>query len=429
MMHYLRFQRGKTEVAYRQGVFGQALNAFVPTMTIVPFNQCDGAAAKPVVQPGERIREGQLLARGAENSVNIHSPIPGIVQDFKLRALPDGKRGLCAQILLSGSFDILGRKSETLPWKYSAESQIIRLLEDKGVINTFDRPEPLVPAIREARKITQRILAIRLFDSDPTIGTDSWMYRTMRDTVLQGTAILAKAMDAQTVFFFRTDKTDTGPDKEEQENYFSGKKTVSIRISDRYPAGNAIQLTEKIGRKTGHLIIDPVTAVSVFEAIVKNTPILDRYITLSGSALNKSAVLKVRIGTPLGDLIEECGGFSVTPARILINGILGGTAIYDLDTPVTKYTKSVHILDKDSCPPYQVTACIHCGSCLAVCPSGLDPIKLSVSIARRQFSKETCQAASRCQQCGACSISCPSRIPLTHLISRGKCVETKENLK
>jgi len=416
MTRFIRFKRSHEHIRFESPVLLHAGNAFLPTTALVPLMQHEGTPAVPVVPVGEHVREGQLLARGyGPESAHIHAPIPGILQELRTICLPDGKRGEAAIIKLSGSFDILGRKQEEFPWQLSPESEILRVLEEKGVINTFDRPLPLVPRLREAKKAENAVLAIRLFDYDPTCQLDSWLASEYLRTVLEGTAIIAKSIDARLVYLVHDGKAGKGPSAKLVEEIFRERK-VTVQHSDRkYPSGNARRFTVLLKEKSP-VLIDPVTALSAYAAVVNNQPVLQRFVAVSGPALGSPAILKVRIGTPIGDIIEECGGFRTAPARIVVNGLLTGTAVYDLDTPVTKYTKSLHIMDRDTCPPYTVRECIHCGRCMQVCPVSIDPMRVVYGIRKLKLEPVVLRSIAACQFCGCCAIVCPSRIPLHQII-------------
>jgi len=423
MIKDIAFRRSAEYIAFEANTLALSGNAFLPSTAFVPLLQHSGMGARPVVNPGERVREGQLIARGTgPDSCHIHSPIPGIVQDFRTMPLPDGTMGTTAVIQLSGSFEILGRKQENFPWNHAPESEILRVLEEKGVINTFERPTPLVPQLREARSAGKPILAIRLFDSDPTCQLDSFLYQNDSTVILEGAALIARSIDAETVYLVHSGKKWDGPEPNRLADIFQARRVVTVRGGSRYPSGNTNQIfrliasTEPDLGKKKPVFIEPVTALSAYDAVVHNHPVMNRFIVVSGPGLGTPAILKVRIGTPIGDIIEESGGFRTKPARIVINGLLAGTAVYDLDTPITKYTKSLHIMDKDTCPDYSVRACIHCGRCLQVCPVRIDPMRVVTGVRVERFTSQLKASLKKCQGCGCCAMVCPSRIPLHHII-------------
>jgi electron transport complex protein RnfC len=428
MMRFIKFKRSFELIKFDAPPIHLAGNAFLPSTAIVPLLQHYGTPSVPVVVQGDRVKEGQLIARGTGmNSAHIHAPIPGIVREFRILPLPDAKKGLAAIIQLAGSFDILGRKEENFSWRFMAESEILRVLEEKGVVNTFEHAVPLAASMRSARNSGSPVLALRLFDSDPTCQLDSFLARNQLQTVLEGAAVLAKGLDAEKIYLLHDDNKWTGPDDSGLEEIFQKRKVSLLKVGKRYPSGNTRQVCALI-REKKTVLIDPVTAISAFDAVIRNQPVIHRFVAVTGPALDSPAILKVRIGTPIGDIIEECGGFRTDPTRIVINGLLAGNAVYDLDTPVTKYTKSIHIMDNDTCPSYTVRDCIHCGRCLQVCPVSIDPMRLASAIRKEKLTGEQIKSCTLCQFCGCCAIVCPSRIPL-HQIIRESCERRKGDIK
>ena len=424
MNRYIRFKKCFEYIPFDEIDPVYCGNAYLPGVAFVPLLQHDGLPAEPIVSEGNRITEGQMIARGKmADSTHVHAPIPGILQEFREIPLPDGSVGTAAVILLSGSFNIIGKKESQYPWQTMAPSEILHIISDKGVINTFGAPIPLYPQLKEALHTSTNCLVMRFFDDDPTCQLDTYLVRHGFKKLIEGLAILARSISATMVYLiFKRKERSYIPDMSEIEGLFPNCVISVLNSNDRYPAGNCKQLADlisetKSSKELAHAVfVEPVTVISVYDAVVKNQPVIYRYVFIGGPAVYKSAVLKVKIGTPIGDLIEECGGFRTTPSRIVINGLLTGTAIYDLDTPVTKMTKSIHLLDKESCPEYVVRNCIHCGRCRQVCPAGIDPMRAVYNIRHGNLSVEQKKMLKACQYCGCCAIVCPARIPLHQII-------------
>ncbi|HNY21308.1 MAG TPA: 4Fe-4S dicluster domain-containing protein [Treponemataceae bacterium] len=423
MTHIIQFRRSRENIVYESPQLSPSGNAFMPTTAFVPLIQHKGLPARAVVSPGETVREGQLIARGTgPESANVHSPIPGIVREFRRIPLPDGSMGEAACIELAGSFGISGRREERNAWKNIGPSEILRILEDRGIVNTFGETVPLAPQLRSALKAERPAIVLRLFDRDPTCGLDESLARHFTREVLEGTAIIARAISAETVCLIDVGKKWRIPDGIDKESIFGKTNVVETWTTGKYPSGNESQVRSQVTARCPELMnretvyIDPSTAVSAYDSIVRNQPALYRHVLILGPAIGKPAFLKVKIGTSIGDLIEECGGVRTQPSRIIVNGLLTGTAIYDLDTPVTKYTKSFHLMDRESCPDFEVKDCIHCGRCLQVCPVRIDPMRTVTAIRKERVSAGIEESIEKCQGCGCCAIVCPSRIPLHHII-------------
>jgi len=119
--------------------------------------------------------------------------------------------------------------------------------------------------------------------------------------------------------------------------------------------------------------------------------------------------MRVRIGTRIGEVIEQCGGFIEAPEKILIGSPLSGREVAYLDEPVGKSCYAIVAMTKSQAAVHSQRNCINCGECRVVCPMGLDPQNLY----KRVISHELENARETgCHGCGCCKIVCPSSLPL-----------------
>lgn len=424
MTHIIKFRRGGAKVEFDLPEMPFAGNAFIPSMAVIPLSRDSRENAAPIISAGDHVREGQLIARGP---VPVHAPIPGVVSAFRKVPLPNGSVGEAAVIALRGSFNITGRKTANNLWRTIPTGDICRIVEDRGVLNCFEGAGALAKDLRRARESEKPILICRLFDNDPTSPVESLTLKEYEESVWNGFAIMAAAMKADSVILvFEEGAGSSVPGAEKLKELFGEIRVATLTAKPRYPGGSAYRLSKLVSEKLPELSVDnavfgdTVTALAVYEAVVKDLPSITVNVLIVGSAIAKPRFLRVRTGTLIGDIIDECGGFKASPARIVVNGLICGTALYDLDTPITRYTRSLHVMDRDTCPSFTVQSCVHCGACLGACPARLDPVGTVIAVRNRVLGDREKRAILACEQCGCCSMVCPSRIPIHHEIAGGR---------
>jgi electron transport complex protein RnfC len=207
----------------------------------------------------------------------------------------------------------------------------------------------------------------------------------------------------------------------------------------KYPQGDEKQLIKAIcGREvpSGGLPLDigcvaanAGTVHAIYEAVVTGRPLIDRIVTVSGGAIRNPANLKVRIGTPIGELINECGGFRTLPVKIVSGGPMMGQTLFDLDTPVTKGTSGILALTEREVNAAPRTACIQCGRCVDACPIGLEPTRLFKSVDHFDYEVAVRDGLMDCRECGSCGYVCPARIPLVQAMRIGKLMARKKKVQ
>jgi electron transport complex protein RnfC len=397
-------------------------NAFLPALSVISL----GNKAKPVfpvVSIGETVREGMLIGRASgAGTANVHATVPGRI--IKKVSWKDRNNIVndAFVIKMEGAFERLGRKEEVLIWTGLNCYDLQKIISDYGIVEMENDGKPLSDIISVSRKKNKLTLVIRCVFDDPWLVADYALCRDRLNAVIEGAAIVAKSCLKVTQIVFAVSHRE----KELGEQLLSSAETLEIPSSlvltgSRYPQRNnrelelALRIYEKKENvKLGSLLIlGPAVLAAVYDAVVHKKPILDRYVAIGGSAVRKPQIMKVRIGTRIGDVIEQCGGFIDQPEKILTGSPLSGREVKYLDEPVGKSCYAIVAMTKSQAAVLPQQNCINCGECRAVCPVGLDP----QNIYKRIRSQEIENAGTTgCHGCGCCKIVCPSALPLLETI-------------
>ena len=199
-----------------------------------------------------------------------------------------------------------------------------------------------------------------------------------------------------------------------------------VELKTKYPQGAERQLIFAVtGRQinssmlpadAGCVVNNCDTIHAIYEAVHFGRPVMKKVMTITGNAIKEPQNLRVRTGTNFRELIEEAGGFTSEPEKIIAGGPMMGIPLISLDVPVVKTSSAILCMTKDEVAACEETACINCGRCVSVCPGRIIPAKLA-DYAKRH-DKESFEKANgmECCECGCCSYICPAKRPLTQYI-------------
>ncbi|MGP1490578.1 MAG: 4Fe-4S dicluster domain-containing protein [Treponema sp.] len=413
MMEFIRFKRGQQQARYARLEPQFEGNAFLPQYALIPLSFQTHMSTLPLVSIGDPVTEGQVIARaGDSTSVHVHASVPGIVTGFIDSPLPNGQFFRGIHIRTDGVFDMLGKQRNPYPWRQSDQMTLLHFFDLAGLVNTARGVRSLADTLRNAIKKGTRKLTVMLYDTDPTCMLDSFLTRRFPHEIAEGICIVARALEASSITIeMSADKKDRML-SEPIAAALSGYEVNVLTVPPVYPP----ESTQTLIAENGGVLIDATTVLSVYECAKYNQPMMTVYLLLTGNALEHARVIKVRIGTPIGRLIEECGGFKTKNTHIIINGLLGGSLVDSLDLPIGKGIKSVHAVGKDIKIQKQLDECGHCGQCFRSCPACIDPITTVRAIRKDRYTAEVRESIAACRGCGCCSAVCPARIPLCTII-------------
>ena len=440
-----------------------AVNGFLQPVVTIPLSHETQSRSVCLVRQGDRVREGDVIAASSSNAdprfgAKLHASVPGIVEDIVSCISPNGREETAVKIRLSGRFSYLGKKRFSENWRVLPASAIVQRIADAGVINTFDTTEPasLASQIDGVGLHGRRVLVVRLYDDDPKRVIDSVLSKAFFDDIRTGAFIVSRALgDAGIVFACdaaeiqkgQTERTADRTRKVKAYEYLSPLQSAlqdfaSGRVKDapvpirfvpvditEYPAGFRDEIIAAVKKSTKEkpfvdispecIFVDAASMIAVNNAVRRGVPSVEQYVYVSGECVPAAALMKVRIGTTMRYLAEQCGGLKRLPAAVIVNGLMLGSFAASLDAPVTKYVKSVLFLPMHRIFDRREMSCVRCGECRIVCPRALAPdILYRHATGGVEAPKEYIESAALCSGCGLCNSVCPSRLSISQAIKR-----------
>lgn len=420
--------RGVVPLPTEQRVEEGYWNAAVPTYCVVPLQQHTGSRLHSLVAPDEVVREGMAIAEsGSRLAVPLHAPIPGRVAALGEIELLDGSRSPALAIELDGEFDRLGKTPELHPWEDLEPREILDLIRAAGVVCS---PRATVPAhiLLQPNPLSPRpAVVLDVAETEPYLSADAELSVVRSREVVTGLRIAGRILDAAELHVVVGDKYPRA--LRALRAALAGLEGVSIRfhrVPHRYPANTEQQLRRAVGLRPGRdderdlVALSPSTAEAVQNAVAYRNPQIDRIIAVGGGAVRRPAHIRVRIGTSIADVLEECGGLTEEPARIVAGGSLTGLQVRNVNAPITKGISAIVALSHAEVNAGQEEPCVNCGGCVRACPVSLNPILLHDLILDGRVEEARENRLMDCTECGLCAHVCPSRIPLVTRLRDGK---------
>ena len=395
----------------------------VPATVILPMSMHIGAPAVPVVRAGDEVRVGQLIGKAAPGlSSPVYSGVSGKVKKVDEMVASSGAKITTVVIETDGLQTI---SEEVKPPVVTDRAEFLDAVGQSGIVGLGGAGFPtLVKLGADIFKLDT--IVVNGAECEPYITSDT---RTMLDEselVAEGIALLMRYLEVKrTVIGIENNKPACIAAMKKATAKLSG---VTVRsLPSVYPqGGEKVLVYHTLGRviKEGQLpldcgviVINCTTLACIAKYLRTGMPLVEKCVTVDGSAVAEPKNVIAPIGTRVMDLIDFCGGFSEVPRKILYGGPMMGTALADLSMPVIKQTNAILAFGRKEATPPKVTPCIKCGRCMAHCPFGLSPTEISKAYKAEDAKTLEKLKVNLCMECGCCSYVCPAK---RNLVQRNK---------
>lgn len=401
--------------------------AVIPKRLTIPLQQHIGEIAEPLVQVGDHVLKGQMLAKPQGYvSAPIHAPTSGTVVAIEELPIPhpSGLPAPCIALETDGE-DTWGGQMEPMPDYMHVDLSILReRIRNAGIVGLGGAAFPSSVKLTPGLDNPIHTLIINGAECEPYITCDDLLMQTEAEKILSGVTIIRRLVGAEKCLIGIEDNKPQAIRSLQQAVADHELSWISvITIPTLYPSGGEKQLIKiltgkevpsgKIPATIGMICHNVTTAYAVAEAVVEGRPLISRYVTITGNGVAQPKNLQVLIGTPVSEIIAQAGGYTDQAYKLIVGGPMMGFTLTTDAVPITKACNCLLVADRSESPdPESALACIRCGQCAAACPANLLPQQMYWYARAKDLEKVQEYNLFDCIECGCCSHVCPSHIPL-----------------
>jgi electron transport complex protein RnfC len=398
---------------------------FAPQL-LIPLSQHIGRAAVALVHPGQEVVRGEPIARAdGFLSVPIHAPATGVIREIRL--IPTARGPKAEAIVL----DVYAADSQRVLYGGSQDverltpDQLIEAIQECGMVGLGGAAFPTHAKLATAREKKVETLIVNGCECEPYLTTDHRLMLEWADDLRHGIQVALRASGAQrAILGIEDNKLDAVAAL--RASFADDGRIAVEAVKTKYPQGSAELLIKVLldrevpagGRSydVGVVVQNIATLAELGKLLPKREGLIERVVTISGPGIRRPGNYLVPLGTPLAFVLDQVG-FTGAAGEIVLGGPMMGSTVGSLEVPVIKAVSGILALQGlvSDAGPQHVYPCISCGECLRACPMHLNPSRLGLLAARREYEAMAQRFhLDACFECGSCTYVCPANIPLVH---------------
>lgn len=393
-----------------------------PETVVIPMAMHIGRPSVPVVKAGDKVKVGQLIAEaGGYVGSPIYASVSGTVKKVDDWLVSSGSRVPAVIIASDGEMAL----SESVqPPEVADYQSFIAAVVKSGIVGLGGAGFPT--AVKLDIKDLSRLetLIINGAECEPYITSDTRTMLDRSEEMVYGVSLLEKYLEAKRVVIgIESNKPQCVAKMKEA---FKDDDKVTVRaLPAMYPqGGEKVLIYHVTGRVVGEgklpidagaIVLNCTTLADLAQYIKTGMPLVEKCVTVDGSAVKEPKNVIAPIGAPIGKVIEFCGGFKEDPCKVLYGGPMMGITVPDLEQPVLKTTNALTAFNAKDAKTPEPTPCIRCGRCVDHCPLNLMPAEIERAFEAKDPEALDKYKVNLCMECGCCAFGCPARRPLVQV--------------
>ncbi|MCL2812491.1 MAG: electron transport complex subunit RsxC [Clostridia bacterium] len=393
-------------------------DAKAPVRVVVALRQHMGEPNVATAKAGQKVDMGQVIG-AAEDLISapVHAPVSGRVVKLDHCVLPNGL--YTPAVVIDNDFQDRWHASCTPRDHVDAldATQLLQIVREAGIVGLSGSAFPTAAKLAPVAESPVDTVILNGMECEPYLTCDHRLMLEASEQIADGLVFAQRMLGApNAIVGIEDDKLDAAEAMRQAFANIGANVRVEV-LPARYARGSERQLIYALTKRTlrqgilpkqvGATMLNVGTAAAISCAVRQGKPLIDRVITLAGR-IAEPANLRVRIGTAIADLIDECGGLTEGVEKVVLGGPMMGAALYRLNLPVIKGVNGILAFGKESVLP-QARPCIRCGRCHDSCPMGLLPNHIDLVARSNRWDLAQKHNAMACMECGICSYVCPSK--------------------
>ena len=407
----------------------------VPPLVMIPMSMNIGKPATPVVKVNDKVQVGQKIAEaGGFVGAPIHSSVSGTVKKIDETLLFHG--ATCKVVVIEPDGEQKAWEGLKAPELTDFDS-FIDAVRECGVVGLGGATFPTNVKLKvDPEKV--EYICVNGAECEPYITADT---RTMLDDgerLSEGIDLLLRYYPKAQIKVGIEDNKPKSIKHLRELN--QGKERVEVcALPSLYPqGGEKVMIHNLTGRivpggklpiDVGCIVINTSTLKTIANFVATGMPLVEKYVTVDGSAIKNPQNVIVPIGTPVKDVVEFTGGFKAEPKKIILGGPMMGVAVPSTDECVAKGTGAILCFAEADAALPEPTPCIKCGRCIAHCPLNLMPADIETAFRMGKPEDLKTLRVDLCMECGCCAFICPARRPLVQVNKLAKQELNKYNAR
>ena len=253
----------------------------LPSKLVLPITQHIGAPARPVVEVGDAVKGGQMIAEAqGPVSVPVHAPSSGTVTANESRAVPhaSGLTDTCIEITLDATdtwIDLKGLDD----CRKTPKAELVECVRQAGIAGLGVAGFPTAIKLASDRDQGIHTLIINGTECEPYISADDTVMQCYAREIVEGAEILAHMVGAENVILA---VEDNKPDAAEA----MAKAAEALDIADvvTFPPSTPQAVRSNLLRSCLICRFPPVVFPRIWAFCARTRVLLSRFVMHSSTA-------------------------------------------------------------------------------------------------------------------------------------------------